>query len=490
MTLKYSQHKNESQWYNEIITKANIAEYSKIKGFMIIKPYGFAIWENIQHILNKMLKKTGHKNCYFPLLIPKSYLSKEHDHVKGFAKECAIVTHNKLINKNNKITIDKSSILTEELIIRPTSEAIIWPTFNKWVQSYKDLPILINQWANVIRCEMKTKFFLRTSEFLWQEGHTIHETKQEALLEIKQVMNIYKKFIEKYLCIPVIKGVKSEYEKFAGADKTYCLEAVMKNGKALQIATSHFLGQNFSKAFKVKFIDRKGKLQFPWGTSWGVSTRLIGALIMTHSDDKGLILPPKIAPIKIVIIPIYKNMQELNMINIYIHNIIKILKIKKLNFYYDNRTTYSPGWKFNEYEIQGIPIRMNIGKNEVQNQTVELIRRDEKNIKQIINITNMIKKIFFILKDMQNTILKKAQNNTKKFIHFVDNYKDFKKTLQKKRGFILANWDGDVNTEIHIKQETQATIRCIIKNNKKYKKKKCFFSGKKSKKLVFFAKSY
>lgn len=490
MTLNSSKKHKYSEWYNEIIQKSNIAEYSDIKGCMIIKPYGLSIWENIKKILNNILEKTGHKNCYFPLLIPKTYLKQEEEHIKGFAKECAIITHNKLINNNGNIEIDKNSKLKEELIVRPTSETIIWKTFNKWITSYRDLPLLINQWSNVIRCEMKTKLFLRTTEFLWQEGHTAHANKKEALSETKKIINIYKKFLEIFLAIPVIKGRKTEKEKFSGAEKTYCLEAIMTDGKALQIATSHFLGQKFAKAFNVKFNNQNNKLKYVWGTSWGISTRIIGALIMIHSDSKGLIMPPKIAPTQVVIIPIYKTINELNNINKYVKNITKKLKCKNIRYIYDNTIFYTPGWKFNKYELQGIPIRINIGKKEMKNNSIELIRRDKNRYIKNISLKIFIKNINDIIHDIHKNLFKKAKMNNNKFINFAENYKEFKNILKTKGGFILANWDGSIETEKKIQKETQATVRCVVNSKKKYKRKTCIFSGKISKKISFFAKSY
>lgn len=489
MTLNFSKNKNYSKWYNEIIEKSKLAEYSGVRGFMIIKPYGYSIWSRMKKTLNKILEKTGHLNCYFPLLIPKSYISKEYNHVKGFAKECAVVTHYRLKNKKGKISIDKTSKLKEELIIRPTSESIIWKTYKKWIKSYRDLPILINQWSNAVRWEMKIKLLLRTSEFLWQEGHTAHETKQEALLEIKKILNIYKNFLEQFVAIPVISGKKTLSEKFSGAKDTYCLEAITQNGKAIQLATSHFLGQNFSTAFDVKYQNKQGETKYPWGTSWGISSRILGALIMVHSDDKGLVLPPKIAPIQVVIIPIYKNKIEFKNITKNVKRIIKILQKINIRVEYDNREFCSPGQKFNEHEIKGIPIRVNIGYNEIKNQTIEIIRRDKLSTKIIIDQKNIKIIIPKIIQNIQLNIFAKATKLMKKYTTYVDNYCDFKKILNEKGGFIIANWDGNATTEKKIQKETKATIRCIL-DNIKNKNNKCVYSKLQSKKLVAFAKSY
>lgn len=481
--------KNYSKWYNEIIIKSELAENSSVRGCMIIKPYGLLIWDRMKSILDDMLKKTGHENAYFPLLIPKSSLSKEANHIKGFAKECAIVTHYRLKkSKNKKIIIDPKSKLKEELIIRPTSETIIWETYKKWIQSYRDLPILLNQWSNVLRWEMKIRLFLRTSEFLWQEGHTAHENKYEAIKESKKILDIYKKFLQKFMAIPVIKGKKSLNERFSGAEETYCIESMMQDGKALQSGTSHFLGQNFSKAFNVKFTNKKGNKEYVWGTSWGVSNRLIGALIMVHSDDYGLVLPPKLAPIQVVIIPIYKNNNELEKITKKVNYLKKSLKNKGIRIKYDYKNNKSPGWKFNEYEIKGVPIRLTIGPQELKKNTVELTRRD--NFKKIsVNQENIENFISDLLKKIQKKIYEKAKKKHEKSIIFVEEYKNFKDIIKEKGGFLLAHWDGTIETEKKIKKETKATIRCIpIKNIKE--KYKCIYSGKPSSQRVIFAKSY
>lgn len=485
-----SRSENYSKWYNEIIIKSGLAEMSDIRGCMIIKPYGFAIWEKIQNILNKMFKDTGHENAYFPLLIPKHFFSKEASHA-NFAKECAIVTHYRLKKKNNndnEIIIDPNSKLEEELIIRPTSETIIWKTYKNWIQSYRNLPILINQWSNVIRWEMRNRIFLRTSEFLWQEGHTAHSNKEEAIKESIKILNLYTKLVEKTIAIPVVKGIKTENEKFAGAEKTYCIEGIMQDGKALQIATSHFLGQNFSKAFDVKFMSKNGQLEYVWGTSWGISSRLMGALIMTHSDDQGLVLPPLLAPIQIVIIPIYKNNDELSRINEFVLPIKKYFEKKKISVIYDNREFYTYGWKFNEYKIKGVPIHIYIGPKEIEKNVIEIFRRDNLN-KKIFNKNEIFKIIPIILKEIQKNIFNKAKKNYNNFITEVNNYEIFKQILKEKGGFILAHWDGTYETENKIKSETKASIRCIPLNNN-ITIGKCIYSGKYSNKKVLFAKSY
>jgi len=474
-------------WYKDIIKKSELAEDSDVKGCMIIKPYGFYIWEKIKKIINKKIKNTGHKNAYFPLFIPKSYIGKELKHVKEFAKECAVVTHYRLKEINKKIEKDPDSELKEELIIRPTSETIIWNSYKKWIKSYKNLPIMINQWANVVRWEMKNKIFLRTTEFLWQEGHTVHSKKIESIKESQIMLNIYKNFLEKYMRIPTITGIKTENEKFAGAEKTYTIEILMKNGKALQAATSHLLGQNFSKAFNVKFVNKKGNIEHPWGTSWGVTTRLIGALIMTHSDENGIILPPVLAPIQVIIIPIYKNKKEYNKIFKKLITVKKILKKINISAKIDNRYTHSPGWKFSEYEIKGVPIRISIGEKEVIKNLIEVTRRDTKE-KVLIKIENIKKEIPIILKNIQNDIYEKALKFKNSNIKKINDYNDFKENI-KKGGLIIAHWDGTKETEEKIKKETKASIRCIPINLKN-EKGKCIYTGNFSKKRVFFAKSY
>jgi len=484
------QNKDFSAWYNELVKKADLAENSSIRGCMIIKPYGFSIWEKMQSILDKMFKESGHYNAYFPLFIPKSYLNKEADHVEGFAKECAVVTHYRLKNDKNKkgLIVDPKAKLEEELIVRPTSETIIWNSYKNWIQSYRDLPILLNQWANVVRWEMRTRLFLRTSEFLWQEGHTAHSNKNEAIKETLTILNIYSDFLEKHMAIPVLKGMKSESEKFAGAVNTYCVEALMQDGKALQAGTSHFLGQNFAKAFGVQFTNTNGKMDFVWGTSWGVSTRLIGALIMAHSDNNGLVLPPNLAPIQVVMIPVFNNEQEYQ-------NIISLFdkigeKLKKLNisFKIDDRKHHKPGWKFAEYELKGIPLRIAMGPRDLEKKTLELARRDNF-LKETISINDALPRIQLVLDKIQKNIFTKAALFKTENTHSVDNYKDFKKIIKNKSGFIYAYWDGTAKTEEQIKKETKATIRCVPYDNKG-KSGKCMVTGKKSNQRVVFAKAY
>ncbi|WP_204098358.1 proline--tRNA ligase [Candidatus Karelsulcia muelleri] len=481
----------DKNWYKDIILTANIAEASPIRGCLIFKPYGLEIWENIKQNLDYILKKTGHKNFYFPLLILKSDLKKEYNHIKGFAKECAIVTHSRLKFKNKKLILEEESKLKNELIIRPTSEAIIWDSFKRWIISYRDLPLLLNQWSNTIRWEMRPRFFLRNSEFFLQEGHTAHSTKKEAIRHCKQILNLYKSFIEDILSIPVIKGRKTKLEKFAGAKTTYCLEAILPDGKALQIATSHFLGKNFSRSFNVKYINKKGIYKQVWGTSWGLSTRLIGAVILTHSDNYGLIIPPKIAPIQVVIIPIYKKTESFKILEIIVSKLIIFLKQKKITFRYDNRKNYRPGWKFNESDIQGIPIRLTIGKKEIEKGNIEVFRRDTRKRKKY-KIINLKKKIIILLKQIQKNLLKKAVKIQKDFIIKVDNYQDFKKIIKTKGGVVSSHWDGSTTIEKKIKKETSASIICIP--SKSYIKNKktgsCIYSNNYSKQRVFFAKSY
>ncbi len=478
---------NYSKWYNEIIIKSGLAEFSGIRGFMIIKPYGYSIWEIMKNKLDKMLKDTGHKNVYFPLLIPKSIFSKEKEHIGIFSEGCAIVTHSRLKkNKNEELTIDPDSKLEEELVIRPTSESIIWKTYKRWIQSYRDLPILLNQWGNAMRWEMRTRLFLRTNEFLWQEGHTAHSTEKEAIKEVIKILNIYTEFSEKFLAIPVLKGIKPYMDKFYGSEKTYCIEALMQDGRALQIGTSHFLGQNFSKSFDVKFTDIDGIKKYVWSTSWGISTRLIGGLIMSHSDDKGLILPPRISPIQVIIIPIIN--KNIDIINGVSKKIINILEKEKIRVKYDNREIYTPGWKFHQYEMKGIPIRISIGKNEIKNEKIEIFRRDtyEKIYIYLDNIKNIIPKL---LDEIQNNIYQKALNRTKKLMIKSDHYNDFKKKIKYSGGFIFAHWDGTKKTGKKIQEETEATIRCIPLSFEK-EKGKCIYSGKNSCQRVVFSKSY
>jgi prolyl-tRNA synthetase len=479
-----------SKWYNELVIKADMAENSGVRGCMVIKPYGFAIWEKIQAGLDKMFKDTGHQNAYFPLFIPKSYLNKEASHVEGFAKECAVVTHYRLKNAEDGsgLVVDEDAKLEEELIVRPTSETIIWDTYRKWIQSYRDLPLLINQWANVVRWEMRTRLFLRTTEFLWQEGHTAHETEQEAIEEAELILNIYADFAENHMAVPVIKGTKTESERFAGAIETYCIEALMQDGKALQAGTSHFLGQNFAKAFDVKFATREGKQEYVWATSWGVSTRLMGALIMTHSDDNGLVLPPKLAPIQVVIVPIYKGLEQLDAISERINPLVKELQNKGISVKYDKRDTHKPGFKFNEYELKGVPVRIAIGQRDMENGTYELARRDTLE-KQVVQADEVVAKIEFLLEDIQRNIFEKARNYREEHITEVDGYEEFKKVLEQKGGFISAHWDGTSATEEKIKEETKATIRCIpLDSNNEVGS--CMVTGKPSAKRVLFAKAY
>jgi len=486
-----SRAEDYSKWYNELVVKADLAENSAVRGCMVIKPYGFAIWEKMQTELDKMFKETGHQNAYFPLFVPKSLFEAEEKNAEGFAKECAIVTHYRLQNdpdKPGKLRVDPEAKLEEELIVRPTSEAIIWNTFRGWVQSYRDLPLLINQWANVVRWEMRTRLFLRTAEFLWQEGHTAHETKQEALAEAELMNNVYATFAEKFMAIPVIQGLKTESERFAGADETYCIEALMQDGKALQAGTSHFLGQNFAKAFDVKYANKEGKQDFVWATSWGVSTRLMGALIMTHSDDHGLVLPPSLAPNQVVIVPIYKSDEDLEAITEVANCIIKDLRGKHITVKYDNRTTHRPGAKFAQHELQGVPLRIAIGARDLANGTVELARRDNLT-KEVVCLDSLNEKIEELLKDIQESLFKKALDFRNAHITEVDTFEEFKTILETKTGFISAHWDGTNETEDKIKEITKATIRCIpLKGD--IKAGLCVYSGKPSKRRVLFAKAY
>ena len=480
-----------SRWYNELVVKADLAENSSVRGCMVIKPYGYAIWEKMQAQLDRMFKETGHQNAYFPLFVPKSLFEAEEKNAEGFAKECAVVTHYRLKNDENnpgKLVVDEKAKLEEELIVRPTSEAIIWNTYKNWIQSYRDLPILINQWANVVRWEMRTRLFLRTAEFLWQEGHTAHSTKDEAMKEAELMNNIYADFAQNFMVIPVIKGLKSESERFAGAEETFCIEALMQDGKALQAGTSHFLGQNFAKAFDVKFANKDGKLDYVWATSWGVSTRLMGALIMTHSDDNGLVLPPKLAPIQVVIIPIYKSEDQLNQISKKIDPIIDKLKSKNISVLYDKRDTHKPGFKFNEHEIKGVPIRIVIGPKDLENSTLEIFRRDNMK-KEIIELENVFEKIDFLMEDIQSNIFNNAHKFTKENIRTANTYEEFKSIIKNKGGFVSAHWDGSSETEEKIKKETKATIRCIPIDSKK-EEGFCVVSNKPSPQRVLFAKAY
>lgn len=480
---------NYSQWYNELVIKADLAEQSAVRGCMVIKPYGYAIWEKMQHQLDTMFKETGVQNAYFPLLIPKSFLSKEADHVEGFAKECAVVTHYRL--KNNPdgqgVVVDPEARLEEELIIRPTSETIIWNTYRNWINSYRDLPLLVNQWANVFRWEMRTRLFLRTAEFLWQEGHTAHATKEEAEAKAIEMLNVYADFAEKHMAVPVVKGVKTANERFAGALETYTIEAMMQDGKALQSGTSHFLGQNFAKAFDVKFINKENKLDYVWATSWGVSTRLMGALIMTHSDDNGLVLPPKLAPIQVVIVPIYRSQEQLDTINAKVAPIVENLKKQGISVKYDNADNKRPGFKFADYELKGVPVRLVLGARDIENGTIEVMRRDtlEKETVSIEGIEGYVEKL---LDDIQNNIYTKALNHRLEMTTKVDTWEDFKTQIEK-GGFILAHWDGTTETEEKIKEETKATIRCIPLDGEE-EEGKCIYTGKPSKRRVIFARNY
>jgi len=485
-----SKEENYSQWYNDLVVKADLAENSAVRGCMVIKPYGYAIWEKMQQVLDKMFKETGHQNAYFPLFIPKSFFSKEASHVDGFAKECAVVTHYRLKNSEDgkSVIVDPEAKLEEELIIRPTSETIIWNTYKGWIQSYRDLPLLINQWANVVRWEMRTRLFLRTAEFLWQEGHTAHATAQEAQEETKRMLEVYEEFAQNTMAVPVIKGVKTENERFAGAIETYCIEALMQDGKALQAGTSHFLGQNFAKAFDVQFANKEGKLDYVWATSWGVSTRLIGALIMAHSDNDGLVLPPKLAPIQVVIVPIYKSEDELNRISEVVKKLKKELEKRNISVKFDNRDTQRPGFKFAEYELKGVPVRIAIGARDLENNTVEVARRDTKE-KETLSLVDLDAKIQHLLENIQNNIYQKALDFRDSNITQVDSYQEFKNTLDSKPGFVLAHWDGTTETELKIKEETKATIRCIPLDNK-LEDGICIYSGKPSNQRVLFARAY
>ncbi len=484
-----SREADYSAWYNELVTKADLAEHSDVRGCMVIKPYGYSIWEKMQQVLDQMFKDTGHSNAYFPLFIPKSFFMKEASHVDGFAKECAVVTHYRLKTaEDGSIIVDPDAKLEEELIVRPTSETIIWNTYRGWIQSYRDLPILINQWANVVRWEMRTRLFLRTAEFLWQEGHTAHATAEEAVAETKQMLDVYATFVEGWLALPVIKGVKTPNERFAGALDTYCIEALMQDGKALQAGTSHFLGQNFAKAFDVKFTGKDGKQDFVWATSWGVSTRLMGALIMAHSDDEGLVLPPKLAPIQVVIVPIYNSDASFDAITEKVNELIPKLRSKGISVKYDNRDTQRPGFKFAEWELKGVPVRMAIGPRDLENGTVELARRDtkEKKVYQLENIENEIAQL---LEDIQTAIYQKALDFRSNNITKVENYDDFVKVLDEKGGFVSAHWDGTPETEEKIKEQTKATIRCIPLDNAQ-EAGVCILTGKPSTQRVLFARAY
>ena len=480
-----------SKWYNELVVKADLAENSGVRGCMVIKPYGYAIWEKMQAELDRMFKETGHSNAYFPLFVPKSMFEAEEKNAEGFAKECAIVTHYRLKNdpdKPGKLMVDPNAKLEEELIVRPTSEAIIWSTYKGWVQSYRDLPLLINQWANVVRWEMRTRLFLRTAEFLWQEGHTAHATKAEAVEESKKMMDVYAEFAEKFMAIPVIKGIKTETERFAGAEETYCIEALMQDGKALQAGTSHFLGQNFAKAFDVKFANAEGKQEYVWGTSWGVSTRLMGALVMTHSDDQGLVLPPNLAPIQVVIIPIYKSDEQLAQITLAVNQLILQFKAINVSVKYDDRTTQKPGFKFNEYELKGVPIRIAVGPKDLENKTFEVARRDTLT-KEIVSNERIVTHIVELLNQIQKDLFDRALRYRDTHITEVNSFEEFKTVLEDKAGFISAHWDGTAATEEKIKELTKATIRCIPLLGIK-EEGKCILTGAESAGRVLFAKAY
>lgn len=485
-----SRSEDYSKWYNELVVRADLAETSDVRGCMVIKPYGYAIWEKMQAELDKMFKATGHSNAYFPLFIPKSYLSKEADHVEGFAKECAVVTHYRLKNAEDGsgVVVDPDAKLEEELVVRPTSETIIWNTYKNWIQTYRDLPILLNQWANVVRWEMRTRLFLRTAEFLWQEGHTAHATESEAVAEAKQMLEVYADFVENFMAVPVIKGVKTESERFAGALDTYCIEALMQDGKALQAGTSHFLGQNFAKAFDVKYTTKENKQEHVWATSWGVSTRLMGALIMTHSDDNGLVLPPKLAPIHVAIVPIYRNDEQLKAISEKANEIKKSLESKGFSVKFDDLDTYKPGWKFSEYEFKGVPVRIAIGPRDLENGTMEVARRDTLE-KQILNFDQAEVKIPELLDEIQENLYQRSLTYRNEHITEVNSWEEFKSTLNDKGGFVSAHWDGTAGTEDRIKAETKATIRCIPLQNELIEGE-CVYTGKPSKQRVLFAKAY
>jgi prolyl-tRNA synthetase len=485
-----TREENYSQWYNDIVIKADLAENSAVRGCMVIKPYGYAIWEKMQAALDKKFKDTGHSNAYFPLFIPKSFFSREADHVEGFAKECAVVTHYRLKNAEDGkgVVVDEDAKLEEELIIRPTSETIIWDTYKKWVKSYRDLPLLINQWANVVRWEMRTRLFLRTTEFLWQEGHTAHETKDEAVKETDLILNIYADFAEKFMALPVLRGLKTASERFAGAVDTFCIEALMQDGKSLQAGTSHFLGQNFAKAFDVKYLSKENNLDYVWATSWGVSTRLMGALVMAHSDDHGLVLPPKLAPIQVVIVPIYKKAEQLDEISVKANEIKKALEARDISVKFDDRDTYKPGWKFAEYEFKGVPLRLAIGPRDMENGTIEVARRDTLE-KEILQVADIEHKVENLLEQIQENLYRKALNFREDNTYRADTWDEFVDIIENKGGFVYAHWDGTTETELAIKEKTKATVRLIPLDSEK-EIGKCIFSGKASEQRVVFAKAY
>lgn len=481
--------KDYSQWYLDIVKEANLAEHSPVRGCMVIKPNGYELWENMQREMDRMFKETGHRNAYFPLFIPKSFLSKEAQHVEGFAKECAVVTHSRLINDEDGVAVDPESRLEEELIVRPTSETIIWDTYRGWVQSYRDLPILVNQWANVVRWEMRTRLFLRTMEFLWQEGHTAHATKEEAVEEADQMLEVYRTFAEEFMAMPVLTGRKTESERFAGAVDTLCIEALMQDGKALQAGTSHFLGQNFAKAFDVQFQDSDGERKYVWATSWGVSTRLIGGLIMTHSDDQGLVLPPKLAPVQVVGVPIYKSDEQRTEVLAYMDEIFDELNTLGIRTKVDDRDNYKPGWKFAQHEVEGTPLRIAVGPRDLKNNNLELARRDTKE-KTIVEREGIGQRVQNLLEEIQNTLFDKAKKYREEMTSVVDSYDEFKEVIEKKGGFVYAHWDGTPETEKRIQEETKATIRCIPFNNPYPESGTCMVSGKPSEQRVVFARSY
>jgi prolyl-tRNA synthetase len=487
-----SRNDDYSQWYQDIVTKADLADHSAVRGCMVIKPHGYAIWEKMQQALDSMFKETGHVNAYFPLFIPKSFLSKEAKHVDGFAQECAIVTHHRLKTvgdtpETRQVVVDETAKLEEELIVRPTSETIIWNTYRDWIKSHRDLPLLINQWANVVRWEMRTRLFLRTAEFLWQEGHTAHATKQEAIEETERMLEVYARFAEDYMAMPVIKGIKTENERFAGAEETYCIEAMMQDGKALQAGTSHFLGQNFAKAFEVKFANKENKLEYVWATSWGVSTRLMGALIMTHSDDNGLVIPPKLAPVHVVIVPIYKTEEELSKIEVLAKQLAAELKTKNIVVRFDHRDTLRPGFKFAEHELRGVPVRLGIGPKDMENGTVEMARRDTLT-KEVVSMDGLAERIITTLDDIQSSMYNRALKLRESMTHHVNTWEEFEKALDA-GGFVYAHWDGTSETEKKIKDRTKATIRCIPLDSVA-EDGKCILTGAPSSRRVIFARAY
>jgi prolyl-tRNA synthetase len=492
MGQKYTTREEDySKWYNELVGRADLAEHSDVKGCMIIKPYGYAIWEMMKDVLDAKFKETGHSNAYFPIFIPKRLFEAEEKNAEGFAKECAVVTHYRLKSdpdNKGKLIVDPEAKLEEELIVRPTSEAIIWSTYKKWIQSYRDLPILINQWANVVRWEMRTRIFLRTAEFLWQEGHTAHATREEAIEETEKMCDVYAEFAQNYMAMPVIKGLKTESERFAGADETYCIEAMMQDGKALQAGTSHFLGQNFAKAFDVKFSSKEGKLDYVWATSWGVSTRLMGALIMTHSDDEGLVLPPKLAPIQVVAVPIYRTEEELSALTAKFQELGSELRKRGISFKYDDDDNRRPGWKFAEYEAKGVPVRLAMGARDLENGKIEVVRRDTKE-KESYDFAGVADVVEQLMDSIQDNLLERARQFRADNMHLIDDYAEFKKRVDKDGGFYLAHWDGTEETEQKIKEETKATIRCIPLDSKE-EEGVCMYSGKPSKRRVIFAKAY